>query len=106
MDLETRIRNVENALEQGNWFDAQSSLVDIKPKEIGNDPVNLTRVALLYEQVQRASRDTTKQPTPKRGTNVDDASSYGRTEFRRYVKETQRILKGVSQGEFRKMLSL
>ncbi len=87
MDLETRIRNVENALEQGNWFDAQSSLVDIKPKEIGNDPVNLTRVALLYEQVQRASRDTTKQPTPKRGTNVDDASSYGRTEFRRYASK-------------------
>jgi hypothetical protein len=29
-----------------------------------------------------------------------------RTEFRRYVKETQRILKGVSQGEFRKLLSL
>jgi hypothetical protein len=29
-----------------------------------------------------------------------------RTEFRRYVKETQRILKGVSQGEYRKMLSL
>ena len=29
-----------------------------------------------------------------------------KTEFRRYVKETQRILKGVSQGEYRKMLSL
>jgi hypothetical protein len=28
------------------------------------------------------------------------------TEFRRYVKETQRILKGVSQGEYRKRLSL
>ena len=29
-----------------------------------------------------------------------------KTEFRRYVKETQRILKGVSQGEYRKRLSL
>ena len=29
-----------------------------------------------------------------------------KTEFRRYVKDTQRILKGVSQGEYRKMLSL
>jgi len=29
-----------------------------------------------------------------------------KTEFRRYVKETQRILKGVSQGEYRKTLSL
>ena len=29
-----------------------------------------------------------------------------KTEFRRYVKETQRILKGISQGEYRKMLSL
>ena len=29
-----------------------------------------------------------------------------KNEFRRYVKDTQRILKGVSQGEYRKMLSL
>ena len=29
-----------------------------------------------------------------------------KTEFRRYVKETQRILKGVSQGKYRKMVSL
>ena len=29
-----------------------------------------------------------------------------KTEFRRYVKDTQRILKGVSEGKYRKMLSL
>jgi hypothetical protein len=29
-----------------------------------------------------------------------------RTEIRRYVKDTQRILKGISQGKYRRMLSL
>jgi hypothetical protein len=29
-----------------------------------------------------------------------------RTEFRRYIKDTQRILKGISQGKYRRMLSL
>ena len=29
-----------------------------------------------------------------------------KTEFRRYVRETQRVLKGVSRGKYRKMLSL
>ena len=50
----------------------------------------------------------------KRGTNVTTISEKSerefrselRTEIRRYVKETQRILKGVSQGKYRKMLSL
>ena len=48
------------------------------------------------------------------GTNVTTISEKSerefrselRTEIRRYVKETQRILKGVSQGKYRKMLSL
>ena len=47
----------------------------------------------------------------KRVVTIDEKSEMSfrselRTEFRRYVKETQRILKGVSQGEYRKMLSL
>jgi len=50
----------------------------------------------------------------RQGTNVTTISEKSerefrselRTEIRRYVKETQRILKGVSQGEYRKMLSL
>ena len=50
----------------------------------------------------------------KRGTNVTTISEKSerefrselRTEIRRYVKDTQRILKGVSQGKYRKMLSL
>ena len=50
----------------------------------------------------------------KRGTKVTTISEKSerefrselRTEIRRYVKETQRILKGVSQGEYRKLLSL
>ena len=50
----------------------------------------------------------------RQGTNVTTISEKSemefrselRTEFRRYVKETQRILKGVSQGEYRKRLSL
>ena len=50
----------------------------------------------------------------KRGTNVTTISEKSerefrselRTEIRRYVKETQRILKGVSRGKYRKMLSL
>ena len=48
------------------------------------------------------------------GTNVTTISEKSerefrselRTEIRRYVKDTQRILKGVSQGKYRRMLSL
>ena len=71
----------------------------------GERNFKLDRTPNDFWREERRIRQGTKVITVDVESEMDFRSEL-RTEFRRYVKETQRILKGVSQGEFRKMLSL
>ena len=71
-----------------------------KPKE---RDFELDRKEDFWEKDE--GRKVKQVKTRKKKSEMEFRSTL-QTEFRRYVKDTQRILKGVSQGEYRKMLSL